>query len=532
MRYWTYFYIGGDEGAYSGDSNEYSIRRYFFDIIKPGRESRSPTSNIPAAIRDGEAAGLKGATAFALVDPTHEDLLALGNAAIYDPSRHEHEVEQEKSKTSYYYPGLVLSGRVRLVIRPQDFDNELLYLRETCPEKQVRWRYTSRDINTVLCEDFTIIRDGEVVDSICEDCSYVIGRAAGKCEPPVKGCRNKLFGDREITPPSTELFMDHKECIPHEAFKICTPSRMALDVTPGSPIDRADPATNTAAAAGITRSLRATFCSQCSLSFEKGKSYRCGDGYLMPDERRCCGPVFTSEFPEPAMLTRQLMRLTKRHIPLSLFREIEKESYKERKDFPFHCNYSNWRKDPELMIGWYDKAKNNINIYQDRVSGKSRYACSINVADFKEFAERYDYELPEIVSECSDLERAIGFVIESGLVNMNFNRNYGFANAAAVNFSRCVKYGDYFEMYYTFASFNEGHTIRNIADLGILYPRVCEAAGTLTSKTDPSKSVLARKHELHEKFNDARSDKTKMRQLKKEVEEFRKACTGEACQSS
>jgi len=493
MKYWTLFYTGGRECVSDKSYNEYRNRGSFQDIFCPGRGSDVSANELAKIAKSLQVGVTEEIVMIAMVEPTEEELLALGNAAVYDPGRHAEYQSEENSESSWNTTQYTDSS-VRLALRPQDYDNFCMKFRASTT---AQWGSPG---NKIQNEDVVLIRDGKVVDDCCSNCDKILGRAAGKCAPPIAGCTNTFFDPAAlITPPDVSRFLPHKECMHFQCFDVRKPCNLEIDISVEEPIKQ-DMNKDSAVKAGYTRSLRATFCKYCALAYKSGASYCCGNNkWIKPGNRSCNGPVFPSEFPKVNPVVRQLIHLENRRIPLSVFKEAADAAF--FMEVNSSSELTKWRKDPEFVIGYYEPTYKNVVIFADRVM-KNRPMFKMPYESFLVFADRFDYDLPEVPEESTPLENAVSWAIASGLIYKVINRNYGFGGPRTTNFTRCEKKYGSFIFQYQFASFNKSQHIDSLADLGGLYNQTCLDIARFTCSDGTATSVEARANAMLIPFRD------------------------------
>jgi len=470
MRYWTTFYIGGDECSDEDwYQHGYRNRHAIGDILKVGNTSECSATQMEKAQRNGTL-GEETGVMLALVDPTDEELMALGNAVVYDPNRFIAEEEQALAEYTYRKPKAP-GGCVRLVIDPQDYDNLCMAIRKANNSAAPSYWSSTNKATNCKNEDFTLIRNGKIVSDFCMDCKKVIGRAAGKCSPPLEGCTNTFFTPEQcMTLPSGELYMTHRECMKYESFQIRQPRNLDVTVSPGNPVAN-DASNNSAVKAGYTRSLRTSICKYCSLGVPKGKSFQCGgsSGWFKPGDH-CSGPVFDTELPMPNPCTRQVMWLTTHSIGWNTFKKMVASGIVSGAD-----NIPKWRKDPDIQVGYYDRREDTVTLYAYRImKPRAKFTVELKPLLSALRAEGWDIKAPP--KECSALERLVGLIIDSReAFSCCIRRNTGFGNSSNIVFAGAQRHfnrstgKDSFNLQFQFNSLNEVYPMHSTGDVAGLY---------------------------------------------------------------
>lgn len=506
MKYWTLFYVGGKECQSNGDyyyshyqHSRYQQRRSYEDVFSVGRASEVSSAAVTRIVESGDVATFEEPVMLALIDPSEEELCKLGNAVIYDSTRFA-EFEAAKKSEEKYYSKIGAASNVKLALRPQDYDGFFLPFRSNGEERK-RYRYGSSDdsYKIILSEDITVVRDGEIVRNPCSKCDKIIGRAAGKCSPPLKGCTHIFFHpDARITTPDKSLFLPQNKCMEFEAFVHTNPSKLDVGITCCTPLDKGE-ASRTSAKAAYTRSSRITFCKYCALAVPSGKSYMCsGSKWIKPG--RCSGPVFNSEFPIPSNEQRFFINLPCKEIPAELFVE---DLSKALIPGVGQLHIPNWRKDPELFFGRYNEYTNAVHIFANRFM-RPRTIYVVRWSTFMDFITRHNYRMPDLSTECSCLERVVCWAINSGVVDKALNCNYRFGGPKNTTFTGVHDvYGDKkcYRFDFQFTTCNEFYHVASAADMGDILYKAHEAIRSIPCADGTGASVYARSTNLLNYFN-------------------------------
>ena len=368
MRYWTMYEVGivSKNRSYSRELN--GVAGLYRLGGTPAKECGSPKAALASA----------AAIALVLVEPTPEDILALGNALVAPGS-----------------PG----ANTKIVIPPGNVAK--LGTIRSHAQTYRDWGNCSPEYDA---SEFSVIRDGKVVDFLCGDCDKILGRAGDGCEPPMLKCKNPLFADgAELTLPPEELFMAVKRCTDRPPFESYTYKHIKVKVKPSDPIE-ADPEASADSYKGWTSRYMKTISCKACVFFEGS----CMAGIRSPGVRYsgCQGPYIERDLITPSMSQRRDLRYLHFDIPL------------EAAIDEFGGEKPRIRADPELKITGVSNGMFSVEVTKINSKARGHIRWEIGVHQMQDFLDKRGIIRPPFPpEESSFLEDLITAAYYKGALN-------------------------------------------------------------------------------------------------------------------
>jgi len=334
MRYWTMYEVGVQA---QGNQSYYNSRRAGLSALyRLGGRPVKNHGSISKALQSEDTVVL------VLVEPTDEDIAALGNALVVEGKP---------------------DSNTKIVVPPQNV-SKIHAIRSS--ERYSHVYYGSIEPEYGI-SNFTVMKNGEPVDFICGKCNKILGRAGDGCEPPMIKCTNPLFNAKDkITLPPEELFMSVNRCTDREDFSAYTYGSIRVTASPEDPITADTVSAQRAHTGYTTRLFREIACTACVFH----------DGRCMVDHRKpgscsytCGGPYMAMDLPKPTVAQRRKLRYLDRHIPM------------DKALAAFGGTKPNIRADPELRVT--QCSDNTMTISVTKMNSKARGIICWHISESK-----------------------------------------------------------------------------------------------------------------------------------------------------
>jgi len=201
--------------------------------------------------------------------------------------------------------------------------------------------YDKSDHDVMLKEGTIVIRNGEIADDLCKDCTNILERAVGGCDAPAYRCSREFFDmGVKLTLPEKSLFIPLSNCTEYADFQRRDVTVMMPDELPGE-AEYKGRHPDIARDAVATKRFKSLCCSSCIMCPDSGTCSWATRARLH-SWSPCGGPYVESDIPK---IDGKILKLATMH--------------RDSVDWPLFKEYANkhgikiprWRADPQLVIG-------------------------------------------------------------------------------------------------------------------------------------------------------------------------------------